>query len=217
MDEQTLDMIPTDRELMERIRSGDEASLAALYDRHHLVAFRVALRIVRDRGRAEDVLQEAFLSAWRKSASYRPNRGTPKSWLMGIVRNRAIDTLRSLRDSDADDEAVLVSMPADGPGVAEEVTARFEAERVRAAINALPDEQRVAVTIAFLEGRTHAEIARDLGVPLGTVHGRVRLGLRRMRAYLAAEGFDTPALEAGDAGFGAIIPSPSPSPQHTAA
>lgn len=217
MDEQTLDTISTDRELMDRIRSGDEASLAVFYDRHHLVAFWVAMRIVRDRGRAEDVLQESFLSAWRKADSYAPGRGTPKSWLMGIVRNRAIDTIRSQKDSDVDDEAVLVTIPADGPGVAEEVTARMEAQRVRAAINALPEEQRVAVTIAFLEGRTHAEIARDLGVPLGTVHGRVRLGLRRMRAYLVAEGFDGTALEPGSVGFAAIIGSSSPSPQHTAA
>ncbi|MCV0402310.1 MAG: sigma-70 family RNA polymerase sigma factor [Chloroflexi bacterium] len=215
MNQQTLDTSPTDYELMERIRSGDEASLAVFYDRHHLVAFRVAMRVVRDRGRAEDVLQESFLSAWRKAASYKPGRGAPKSWLMGIVRNRAIDTLRSLKDPVADDEAVLAVTPADGPGVAEEVDARLEAERVRAAINALPEDQRVAVTIAFLEGRTHAEIARDLGVPLGTVHGRVRLGLRRMRAYLAAEGFD-PALTADGAGFGAIMAQPSPSPQPTA-
>ncbi len=202
---------------MHRIRGGDEASLAALYDRHHLVAFRVALRIVRDRGRAEDVIQEAFLSAWRKAESFAPDRGTPKSWLLGIVRNRAIDVVRAQRDSDADDEEVLMTIPSSEPGVADEVTARLDAERVRAAIAALPEEQRVAITVAFLEGRTHAEIARDLGVPLGTIHGRVRLGLRRMRAYLAAEGFGSLAETQGSAGFSAIMAQTPPSPQHTAA
>lgn len=215
MDAQTFDTRPSDRELIERIRSGDEASLATFYDRHHPVALRVALRIVRDRGRAEDVLQESFLSAWRKAGTYQAGRGTPKSWLMGIVRNRAIDTIRSLKDTDSDDEEVLAAMPSDGPDVVDEVASRLDAERVRAAIDALPEEQRITVTIAFLEGRTHAEIARDLGVPLGTVHGRVRLGLRRMRTQLEAEGFDPSRVE--DAGIGAIMPLPSPRPQHTAA
>src|SRR5680860_1702587 len=119
MDEQTLDSGPTDFALIESISVGDQQSLAALYDRHQQVAFRVALRIVRDRGRAEDVLQEAFLSVWRKAATYSASRGTVRGWLLGIVRNRAIDMIRSQRHPDAGDESVLNFVRDPGPSTAE--------------------------------------------------------------------------------------------------
>ncbi len=213
MDVQTFDIGKTDQDLMARIAGGDEAALADFYDRHHRVAFRVAMRVVRDHGRAEDVLQEAFLSVWRKAASYAPGRGSAKSWLMGIVRNRAIDTVRAQRDSSFDDEAVLLSLRDAGPSVADTVSMKLDAEQVRQAIRRLPEGQRQALTAAFFEDRSHADIARSFAVPLGTIHGRVRLGMRRLQRYLAADEADAVVRERGSAGFAAIIPSSPPSQQ----
>lgn len=188
---QTFDNLGTDADLMRGISDGDEPSLAALYDRHHLVALRVALRIVHDRGRAEDVVQEAFLSVWRKGGSYVPSRGSVKSWVIGIVRNRAIDVLRAQRDSDADDEATLLSLRDSSTPVLEQVVTRLESETVRHAISQLPPVQRQAIASAYFEGRSHAEIAETAGLPLGTVHGRIRLGMRRLKAQLSAAGMET--------------------------
>lgn len=211
---QTIDNTVTDAGLMTGVAAADESSLAALYDRHHLVAFRVALRIVRDHGRAEDVVQEAFLSVWRKGASYSGDRGSVKSWLLGIVRNRAIDSLRSQRGSDADDEAVLLSIEDGGRDVLDEVAARLEGEAIRTALGKLPPGQRQAIAIAFFGERSHAEIAATTGLPLGTVHGRIRLGMRRLRAYLLDAGIGSSALPDENAGIGAMLLASPPSPQH---
>lgn len=192
MTRQTIDKLGTDTDLMAGVGIGDEASLAALYDRHHLVAFRVALRIVHDRGRAEDVVQDAFLSVWRKGRSYAPGRGTVKSWVIGIVRNRAIDTLRAQRDSGANDEATLLALHDSGPTVFDQVVTRLDGETVRTAINRLPPRQREAIASAYFEGRSHAEIAETTGLPLGTVHGRIRLGMSRLKAHVTALGMEAP-------------------------
>lgn len=217
MDVQTFDIGVTDQALMARIADGDETAVAAFYDRHHRVAFRVAMRVVRDHGRAEDVLQEAFLSVWRKAASYVPERGSAKSWLMGIVRNRAIDTARAQRDANFDDEAVLLSLRDMDPSVADAVGAKLDAERLRHAIGQLPDAQRQALTAAFFEDRSHADIARSFEIPLGTIHGRVRLGLRRLQRSLAADDARGMVEETGSAGFAAIIAASPPSQQDSAA
>lgn len=218
MNGQTLNTAETDRQLMELIASGDESSLATLYERHQAVALRVAMRVVHDRGRAEDVLQDAFLSVWRKASSYVPGRGSVKSWLMGIVRNRAIDVARAQRDPNVDDEAILLGLRDAGPNVADTVVSKLDAEMVRSALHRLPEGQRQAVTAAFFEDRSHAEIARSFEIPLGTIHGRVRLGLRRLHRYLVAEGAATRNAGIEDsAGFAAIMASSPPSPQNRAA
>jgi RNA polymerase sigma-70 factor (ECF subfamily) len=187
MTEQTLDTQEPDLDLIARIQDGDATSLGALYDRHSSIAFRIALSIVHDRGRAEDVVQEAFLAIWRKSGSYTPGRGSVRSWLIGIVRNRAIDTLRARRVTDVDDEATLLSLPDAGPSVVDQVVAKLEGEAVRSALHSLPRQQREAIAIAYYASRSHAEIATITGLPLGTVHGRIRLGLRRLRTHLLAD------------------------------
>ena len=215
MTEQTFDIPVADDDLMRLIAEGDERSLAELYDRHHLVAFRVAMRIVRDQGRAEDVVQEAFLSVWRKGGSYAHRRGSVRSWLIGIVRNRAIDVLRAQRDSDMDDEPTLLALRDAAPSVVDQVSAKLESETIRTLVRGLPTHQREAIAIAFFEGRSHAEIAATTGLPLGTVHGRIRLGLRRLRATLVAAGVTSPID--GAAGIGAIIAPTPPSPQHRTA
>jgi len=185
---QTFDKERTDPQLLEGIAQGDEASLAALYDRYHLLSFSLALRVVNDRGRAEDVVQDAFLSVWRKAGSYVEGRGSVKTWLTSIVRNRAIDLVRARRESDSDDEAVLLALRDPRPGVVEQVTASLDRETIRAAIVELPLEQRQAIAMAYFEGLSHSEIADATGLPLGTVKSRIRLGMHRLKGLLLDAG-----------------------------
>ena len=212
MTEQTLDSVPSDSTLIARIADGDESAVGALYDRHGGVALRVALSIVRDHGRAEDVVQDAFVSVWRKGGSYAAGRGDVRSWLIAIVRNRAIDTLRARRTSDVDDDAVLRSIPDPGPSVPDQVVASLEGESVRAAMRKLSREQRQAIALAYGESRSHAEVAAITGLPLGTVHGRIRLGLRHLKAHLLTAGV---GLSSDDnAAIGAVTAAAQPGSQH---
>jgi RNA polymerase sigma-70 factor, ECF subfamily len=186
---QTLDIThPTDAELLDGVARHDEASLAALYDRYHLLAFSLALRVVNDRGRAEDVVQDAFLSVWRKAGSYVVGRGSVKTWLTSIVRNRAIDVVRARRESDADDDAVLLALRDPAPSVVEQVTASLDRDTIRGAIDELPLDQRRAITMAYFEGRSHSEISEVTGLPLGTVKSRIRLGMHRLKGLLVDAG-----------------------------
>ena len=185
---QTFDNERTDTQLLEGIAHGDEASLAVLYDRYHLLSFSLALRVVNDRGRAEDVVQDAFLSVWRKAGSYVAGRGSVKTWLTSIVRNRAIDLVRARRESDGDDEAVLLALRDPRPGVVEQVTASLDRQTIRTAISELPLEQRQAIAMAYFEGLSHSEIADATGLPLGTVKSRIRLGMHRLKALLLDAG-----------------------------
>jgi RNA polymerase sigma-70 factor, ECF subfamily len=216
MARQTVDSIQADRDLIARIAEGNPNALGALYDRHSAIALGVALSIVHDRGRAEDVVQEAFVSVWRKGGSYTGERGSVRSWLLGVVRNRAIDTLRARRGSDADDEATLLSLHDVGPSVEDQVVANVESERLRTALRKLTPTQRQAIASAYYEGRSHAEIATMTGLPLGTVHGRIRLGLRHLRTHLMAAGVvgassDDPAAAA------AMMAAPPETAQHRGA
>jgi RNA polymerase sigma-70 factor (ECF subfamily) len=191
---QTLDIVPTDTELLAGIARHDEASLAALYDRYHLLAFSLALRVVAAPGRAEAVVQDAFLSVWRKAASYAEARGSVKTWLTSIVRNRAIDLVRARRESDGDDEAVLLALRDPRPPVIEQVTAALDRDTIRNAIEGLPLEQRQAIAMAYFEGLSHSEIAEATGTPLGTVKSRIRLGMARLKGLLLDAGV-VPAWE----------------------
>jgi RNA polymerase sigma-70 factor (ECF subfamily) len=216
---QTLDTVPSavsDIELLNGIARHDEASLAALYDRYHLLAFSLALRVVNDRGRAEDVVQDAFLAVWRKAASYAEGRGSVKTWLTSIVRNRAIDLVRGRRESDADDEAVLLALRDPSPSIVEQVTARLDGEWICSAIDTLSIEQRQAVVMAYFEGRSHSEIAELTGLPLGTVKSRIRLAMQRMKTELLAAGFEvpTPAWSAVGPAMGGIAPVPVAAGRH---
>ncbi|MBW3613645.1 MAG: sigma-70 family RNA polymerase sigma factor [Chloroflexi bacterium] len=171
----------------------DEASLAALYDRYHRLAFSLALRVVNDRGRAEDVVQDAFLSVWRKAGTFVEGRGSVKTWLTSIVRNRAIDVVRARRESDADDESVLLALRDGAPSVVEQVTTGLDRALVRAAVQSLPAEQQHAISMAYFEGRSHSEIAEVTGLPLGTVKSRIRLAMSRLRDALVLAQVDLPA------------------------
>ena len=191
---------PADAALIAAIAGGDAAALDQLYVRFRPAAFATAYAVLRDSAAAEDVIHDAFLSVWRNAGSYRPERGALRAWLLTIVRNAAIDYLRSRRavvqpaleieryerhDRTEDDVATAVSAAAD-------------ARRLRAALRTLPEAQRDAVEMAFFAGLTHGEIADRTGLPLGTVKGRLRLGLRRLRKELPdlAPGAFTPPVTA---------------------
>jgi RNA polymerase sigma-70 factor (ECF subfamily) len=177
-----------DEELMPLIGEKDVAAFEVFYDRHGSVAYSLAYRIVGERGAAEDVTQEAFVSIWRSGARYDRARGSVRSWTLGIVRNRAIDLLRS-RSGRApklgfDDEAVLEQRPADDFTDAEALR-RETAREVRGALGELPGEQSKVIELAYFGGFSQSEIAEMLSLPLGTVKGRMRLGLEKIRGRLA--------------------------------
>ncbi|HEY2772322.1 MAG TPA: sigma-70 family RNA polymerase sigma factor [Solirubrobacteraceae bacterium] len=175
-----------DEQLMARAACGNRRAFEVLFDRHADLAFSLAYRICRRRAMAEDVVQEAFLSMWRGADRYERARGSVRSWTLSIVHSRAIDALRraKLRDGvDIDD--LQLPEPATDDGLVEaEVLRREDTRQIREALGALPPEQRQVIELAYLCGLTHTEIASALGLPAGTVKGRIRLGLERLRRAL---------------------------------
>jgi RNA polymerase sigma-70 factor (ECF subfamily) len=177
-----------DEELMPWIAEKDPEAFEVFYDRHGGVAYALAYRILGDRTAAEDCIQEAFISIWRSGARFDRTRGSVRSWTLSIVRNRAIDALRSKAGKAPkltfDDDAILEARPAEE--LTEEEAMRHEtATEVRGALSQLPDEQSKCIELAYFGGFSQSEIARMLNVPLGTVKGRMRLGLEKIRGELA--------------------------------
>lgn len=172
----------SDEDLMRRVARRDDTALTLLHDRYRPLAFAVALRVVNDPGRAEDVVQDAFLAVWRRAGSYAPGRGSVKTWMSSIVRNRAIDVVRATRERPVGDEdGTLLALEDGAPAVDDQVVAGIEGETTRRALECLPAEQRQAITLAYFAGLSHTEIANHTGLPLGTVKSRVRLGIERLR------------------------------------
>jgi RNA polymerase sigma-70 factor (ECF subfamily) len=176
-----------DEDLMTLVDRKDPDAFEAFYDRHGGAAYSLAHRIVGDPGLAEDVTQEAFLSIWRSNARFDPARGSVRAWALGIVRNRAIDALRRsarpVPKLDLDDEAVLENQPGQERTEAEAIR-RETAGRLRRALGILPREQSQVIELAYFGGFSHSEIAEMVGVPLGTIKGRMRLGLEKIRTTL---------------------------------
>jgi RNA polymerase sigma-70 factor, ECF subfamily len=176
-----------DEELMPLLAEKDPEAFEVFYDRHGGAAFSLAYRIVGDRNAAEDVTQEAFLSIWRSGARYDRARGSVRAWTLGIVRNRAIDALR--RQSGRapkltfDDEAALEQRPS-AELTDEQALQRESARQLRGALSELPSEQSKVIELAYFGGFSHSEIAELLDTPIGTVKGRMRLGLQKMRGEL---------------------------------
>lgn len=176
----------SDDALLEAIRGRDERAIAALYDRYSRIAFGLAYRVLGERGAAEDVVQEAFLSLWRRAESFETTRGSVRTWLLSIVHHRAIDRLRGTagrvrQDAAIDDfERVLA---VEDPW--REVSQVIQRESLQRAIATLPQAQRQTVEMAYFDGYTQQEIATAMEVPVGTVKGRLRLAMQRMRSLLA--------------------------------
>lgn len=171
--------------VVQRMAQGDGSALAELYARHGRVVFSLAVRILSDHGEAEDLTQDVFAIAWRNAARYDASRGAVAAWLLVTTRTRAIDRLRSrrVRPAPAGEDEVrrLDAIPDAAPSVELAVADREMAHHVRNALAALPDEQRVALELAYFEGLSQSEIGRRTGTPLGTIKTRIRTGLMRLR------------------------------------
>jgi RNA polymerase sigma-70 factor, ECF subfamily len=175
-----------DEELMQLMRRGDARAFEHVYDRHSGAAYSLAYRMVGARGTAEDVVQEAFLALWRANSRYDRTRGSVRTWILGIVHNRAIDALRRglVHERRRAGDEGLEEHVESGERTDVEVARRDEAREVRSAMETLPAEQLRVVEMAYFGGFTHSEIAEMLDTPIGTVKGRMRLGLAKMRGQL---------------------------------
>ena len=177
-----------DRAVLGRIVDGELHALDELYERYKTMAYSIAYRITNDATLAEDVVQDAFLGAWRNAARYVEGRGSVKTWLLSIVHHRAIDAIRRRRPTTELPEREAVPPPALRlPDVWAEVSANLDAQKVREVLGVLSDVQREAIELAYFGGLTQVEIAERTDTPLGTVKSRMRLGLLAMRRVLVGE------------------------------
>jgi len=182
-----------DEELMSLIEGGDAGAFAALYDRHGRAAYSLAHRMMGERQAAEDLAQDAFLKVWRSASGYRPERGSVRTWVLSIVHNRGIDQLRSMASRRRTQDRVEQTAPRSQPSEAfAEAWRNRQREQVRDALGTLPAEQLKILELAYFSGYTHVEISDLLGLPLGTVKGRMRLGLKKIREYFDQENVAVP-------------------------
>jgi RNA polymerase sigma-70 factor (ECF subfamily) len=182
-----------DEELMGRLARGDADAFDLIYERHADAAFSLAYRISGSRASAEEVAQDAFLALWRNGTRYEQSRGSVRNWILGIVHNRAIDSLRrTVRHESrrAGDEGLAERLMAPDR-TDEEVGRREEAGTIRTLLDDLPADQRRVIELAYFAGFTHTEIAEMLEIPVGTVKGRMRLGLDKLRVRMEISGVRT--------------------------
>lgn len=178
-----------DRDLVRRVRAGDEEAYRALFRRYAPNSLALARRVVRQSFLADEIVQEVFLAVWRSPESYDETRGTVRSWLMGMVHHRAVDAVR--REEAQRRRAEELSSAEAEPAVdleeriVEAVDLPQERRAVRAAIEELPEEQRTVIELMYFGGRSQSAIAAELALPLGTVKSRTLLAMRRMRSALA--------------------------------
>ncbi len=183
---------PTDEQFISAICQGEESAIETLYERYHRYAYALAYRILRDPVASEDIVQDAFLSIWRKASSYQVQNGSVQSWIQAIVRNRAIDKIRASAHRDyqwiplqADNDQ---DPPSEQPDVWEQAWQSEQHRIIREVLEQIPAEQRMVIELAYFGGLTHAEISEQCQIPLGTVKGRMRLGLQKMKSLLAERG-----------------------------
>ncbi len=175
-----------DEELMQLSHVGDARAFEVIFDRHGSAAFSLAYRMCGRRALAEEIVQEAFMSLWRSAARYDRTRGSVRTWVLRVVHNRAIDTFRremSTAGHDVPDDRITEVLPA-RERTDEEAERRSDARLVRTALEGLPPDQRQVIELAYFGGFSHAQIADALGVPAGTVKGRMRLALSKLRIAL---------------------------------
>jgi RNA polymerase sigma-70 factor (ECF subfamily) len=179
-----------DEEAMQLVGDGNPRAFELIYDRHGGAAFSLAYRMVGNRVAAEDIVQEGFLSIWRSRMRYDRSRGSVRTWVLGIVHNRAIDALRRGASHNRKQETLDgVEERHEAPERTDvEAARREEARSVRSALDTLPEEQRRTIELAYFGGFSHSQIAELLDEPIGTVKGRMRLGLDKLKRQLA-EGY----------------------------
>jgi|SRR5947209_9477654 len=185
----------SDEELISAICQGREWALEMLYQRYHRYAYALAYRILHESTSAEDIVQEAFLSIWRKATSYQKHHGSVYSWLQAIVHHRAIDRVRSVAYRDTQWAPLQTDGDQDPASeqrdVWEDAWLQEQGRLIRQVLKQLPTEQRQVIELAYFDGYTHAEIAERKNIPLGTVKGRMRLGLQKMKYLLGEFGLDS--------------------------
>jgi RNA polymerase sigma-70 factor, ECF subfamily len=186
-------MILADEDLISLVEASDAEAFATLYDRHSRAAFSLAYRMMGERQAAEDLAQDAFLKVWRSAGSYRAERGSVRTWILSIAHNRGIDQLRSHASRRRTQDRIEASAPRSQPSEAFAETWRnSQRDQVREALNTLPSEQLKILELAYFSGYTHVEISEVLSLPLGTVKGRMRLGLKKIRDYFESRGAAVP-------------------------
>lgn len=186
-------LILADEDLISLVEASDSEAFAALYDRHNRAAFSLAYRMMGERQAAEDLAQDAFLKVWRGAGSYRAERGSVRTWILSIVHNRGIDQLRSHGSRRRTQDKIEASAPRSQPSEAfAEAWRNSQRDQVREALNTLPTEQLKILELAYFSGYTHVEISNLLSLPLGTVKGRMRLGLKKIRAFFESRGAAVP-------------------------
>jgi RNA polymerase sigma-70 factor (ECF subfamily) len=186
-------LILADEDLISLVEAADAEAFATLYDRHSRAAFSLAYRMMGERQASEDLAQDAFLKVWRGASSYRADRGSVRTWILSIVHNRGIDQIRSQASRRRTQDKVEASAPRSQPSEAFAETLRnSQRDQVREALNTLPSEQLKILELAYFSGYTHVEISDLLGLPLGTVKGRMRLGLKKIRDYFESRSAAVP-------------------------
>ena len=178
----TRPLTETDEELMGRVAGGDIRAFEALYDRHHVRAYSLARRVAGPGGGAEEATQDAFLALWRGASRFDPERGRLAPWLLALVRHRSIDALRAAKARPKQHDLPYAAERLEAlERTEEQVLATDESTRARRLVAQLPREQREVINLAYFAGYSQAEIAARVGVPLGTVKGRARLALAKLR------------------------------------
>jgi RNA polymerase sigma-70 factor, ECF subfamily len=182
-------LLVADEDLMSLTSGGDAEAFTALYDRHVRAAYSLAYRMMGERQATEDLVQEAFLKVWRAAGIYRAERGSVRIWILSIVHNRGIDQIRSHASRRRTQERIEASASRSQPSEAfAEAWRNSQKSQVKEALRELPPEQLKVLELAYYSGHTHVEIAELLGLQLGTVKGRMRLGLKRIREYFNSRG-----------------------------
>lgn len=182
-----------DEDLMACVEAGETGAFAVLYDRHSRAAYSLAYRMMGERQAAEDLIQDAFLKIWRSASAYQSERGSVRTWMLSIVHNRGVDQIRSSASRRRTQDRVEASAEKAQPSEAFAETWRnSRRQQVREALENLPADQLRVLELAYFSGYTHVEIAELLDVPLGTVKGRMRLGLKKVREFFDARGMAVP-------------------------
>jgi RNA polymerase sigma-70 factor (ECF subfamily) len=182
--------------LIDQIATGDESALRHLYEHYGSLVYSIALGVTHDRCAAEDVAQQVFIRVWERPTGFDPDRGSLRTWMATLAHSRAVDHVRREQAGRRREQRQLPGAPCDVEDLA---TSAAVAQRVRRAVDGLPDEQRAAVLLAYYDARTYRQVAATLDIPEGTAKSRLRLGLRRIGKCLEQEGFGAlqPARDAG--------------------
>jgi RNA polymerase sigma-70 factor (ECF subfamily) len=179
-------VIGSDDRMLDLLARAEPEGIEMLYDRYSALAYTLAFRVLNDAGAAEDVVQEAFLSVWRRASTYRSDRGSLRTWVCSIVHHRALDRLRG-RAGRARQDLALEHAPIEVTSVSDtwdQVVEVLEREQLKTALSELSIEQRETIELAYYGGYSQTEISDLMQVPLGTVKGRTRLALRKLRGLL---------------------------------